>query len=211
MFEAIWKGILLGLPLVISVGPVIFTIIKLSVNYGRPAGFSFVSGVWISDIMWVILANFFLSLIQELNNEYKVPIGIVGGLFLLGMGLFNLFFKKPHVKEDQDKVKISSAKHFRMFTSGFLINTLNPAVILFWALTAPTFAGTLSGKHRFILFSTCLMINMTADVLKVTLAGKIGKKLNDKTVHKVDQVSGILLITFGIVLMLGIIYQGFKD
>ncbi|MES2430236.1 MAG: LysE family translocator [Bacteroidota bacterium] len=211
MIEALWKGILLGLPLVISVGPVIFTIIKLSVNYGKPAGFSFVSGVWASDIFWVILANLFLSLIQELNNEYKVPIGIVGGLFLLGMGFFNIFFKKVHIKEDQEKVKISSSKHLRMFSSGFLINTLNPAVIAFWALTAPTFAGTLSGKHRFILFTTCLLINMSADVLKVMLAGKLGKKLNEKTVHKVDQISGLLLIAFGIVLIFGIIYQGFKQ
>ncbi|MGG9970800.1 LysE family translocator [Ferruginibacter sp. SUN002] len=211
MFEALWKGILLGLPLVISVGPVIFTIIKLSVNYGKPAGFSFVAGVWVSDIMWVVLANLFLGLIQQFSNEYTVTIGVVGGIFLLGMGLFNLFFKKAHVKEDQDRVQISSGKYFRIFTSGFLINTLNPAVVAFWAFTAPTVAGTMSGKHRFILFSTCLLINMTADVLKVTLAGKIGKKLNDKTVHRVDQVSGFLLITFGIALIVGILYQGFKN
>ncbi len=210
MFEAIWKGVLLGLPLVISVGPVIFTIIKQSVNYGKPAGFSFVAGVWFSDIMWVILANLFLSLIQELNTEFKTPIGIAGSMLLFGMGLYNMFFKKVHLKEDQEKIKISSGKYFRLFSTGFLINTLNPAVIAFWALTAPTFAGTLSGEDRFLMFSTCLLVNMTADLMKVILAGKIGKKLNEKTVHRIDQISGLLFFIFGIVLLTGILYSGFK-
>lgn len=208
MLEAIWKGMLLGLPLVVSVGPVIFTIIKQSVNYGKPAGFSFVSGVWTSDIMWVIIANLFLGLIQELNNEYSTPIGIGGSMLLFGMGIFNLFFKKVHIKEDQEKIKISSRKYAALFSSGFFINTLNPAVIAFWALTAPAFAGTLSPHQRIIMFSTCLVINMSADVLKVTLADKIGKKLNEKTVHRVDQFSGLLLIIFGIALLFSVLFQG---
>jgi threonine/homoserine/homoserine lactone efflux protein len=210
MLEAIWKGILLGLPLIISVGPVIFTVIKQSVNHGRDAGFSFVAGVWLSDIMWVVLANGFLELIQQLSNQYKTPIGVGGSLLLLGMGLYNIFFKKVHVKEDQEKIKISSATHARLFSAGFFLNTLNPAVIAFWALTAPAFASTLTVNQRIIMFTTCLSINILADVLKVVLAGKLGKKLNDKNVLKINKFSGILLIVFGIVLFSGVLLAAYK-
>jgi threonine/homoserine/homoserine lactone efflux protein len=210
MLEAIWKGILLGLPLIISVGPVIFTIVKQSVNHGRDAGFSFVAGVWVSDIMWVILANGFLELIQQLSTQYKTPIGVGGSMLLLGMGLYNIFFKKVHVKEDQEKIKISSATHARLFSAGFFLNTLNPAVIAFWALTAPAFASTLTVNQRIIMFTTCLGLNILADILKVTLAGKLRNKLNDKNVLKINKFSGILLILFGVVLFFGIILSAHK-
>ncbi len=211
MLEATWKGILLGLPLIISVGPVIFTIIKQSVNHGRDAGFSFVAGVWLSDIMWVVLANGFLELIQQLSNQYKTPIGIGGSLLLLGMGLYNIFFKKVHVKEDQEKIKISSATHARLFSAGFFLNTLNPAVIAFWALTAPAFASTLTVNQRIVMFTVCLGLNILADILKVTLAGKLRNKLNDNNVLKINKFSGILLIIFGIVLISGVILSAYRD
>ena len=39
IIEAILKGLAMGLLLVISVGPVIFTVIKQSINNGRPGAF----------------------------------------------------------------------------------------------------------------------------------------------------------------------------
>ncbi len=47
VLEAILKGLAMGLLLVISVGPVVFTIIKQSINNGKEGGFSFVVGVWV--------------------------------------------------------------------------------------------------------------------------------------------------------------------
>lgn len=59
MLDAILKGLGLGLILALSVGPVIFTVIKQSINNGHRGGFSFVAGVWISDIFLVFLSIFF--------------------------------------------------------------------------------------------------------------------------------------------------------
>ncbi len=205
MIEAIWKGVLLAIPLIIAVGPIIFTVIKQSVSHGKAAGFSFVAGVWVSDIMWVILANGFLELIQQLSHQYRTPIGIGGSFLLLGMGFYNLFLKKAHVQEDQEKIKISSGTHARLFSAGFFLNTLNPAVLAFWALTVPTFAGGLSISQRIIMFTTCLALNITADIFKVILAGKLGKKLNDHYVTKINRLSGALLVIFGVILFTGVL------
>ena len=59
MTEAIVSGLLLGLALVFSVGPVIFTILKLRINYGISSAFYFIAGVWLSDLLWVLTANLF--------------------------------------------------------------------------------------------------------------------------------------------------------
>ena len=57
MWEAIVSGLTLGLVLAISVGPVIFTIIKQSLVNGKEGGFCFVAGVWLSDIFLVVISN----------------------------------------------------------------------------------------------------------------------------------------------------------
>ena len=75
LWEAIIAGVTLGLLLAISVGPVIFTIIKQSLTNGHTGGFSFVVGVWMSDIVLVVLSNVFSELVQGLL-EYKKAIGV---------------------------------------------------------------------------------------------------------------------------------------
>jgi len=59
MFEAVLKGITLGLLLTISVGPVVFSIIKQSLNNGHRGGIAFILGVSASDILLVLISNVF--------------------------------------------------------------------------------------------------------------------------------------------------------
>ena len=93
MIAAFIKGLAISLLLVFSVGPVIFTIIKQSINHGRRGGFSFIAGVWLSDIIWVVLSNSFSEAVKTLL-DFKIPIGIAGSMFLIGMGVYYAFIKK---------------------------------------------------------------------------------------------------------------------
>ena len=93
VLEAILKGLAMGLLLAISVGPVVFTIIKQSINNGKEGGYSFVAGVWVSDFLLVILSNAFSELVTRLM-DFKKIIGITGSFFLIAMGIFYLFLKK---------------------------------------------------------------------------------------------------------------------
>ena len=62
MFEALLKGLTLGLLLSISIGPIIFSIIKQSLNSGHRGGIAFVLGVSASDIALVLISNVFTEL-----------------------------------------------------------------------------------------------------------------------------------------------------
>ena len=200
MTDAIFSGILLGLALVFSVGPVIFTIIKLRINYGLVAAFYFISGVWLSDIIWVITANLFSELIGKLI-VYRTIIGICGGCLLIGIGTYYLFFKKYHTKEQLDnEIIITSSTHLRLFITGFLINTLNPGVIALWfAATTKSLSNTID--QRLTIFTICLSLNMFADVLKINLAGKLRKKLTDRNIRIISRISGLLFFIFGLVMI----------
>ena len=205
MTDAIISGLLLGLALVLSVGPVIFTIIKLRINYGLASAFYFIAGVWLSDIFWVVIANAFSGLFESLIY-YKKPIGIAGGIFLVSLGVYYLFFKKYHSKEELDKgVKIGNATHARLFITGFLINTLNPGVIALW-FAAATKSLSNTFDERVTIFSICLLMNMGADFLKINLAGRLRKKLTDRNITIINKISGLMFIIFGVVLMAGVIW-----
>lgn len=205
MTDAIISGLLLGLALVFSVGPVIFTIIKLRINYGLASAFYFIGGVWLSDLFWVVTANAFSGLFESLVT-YKTPIGVAGGIFLISLGVYYLFFKKYHTKEDLDKgVKIGNATHARLFITGFLINTLNPGVIALW-FAAATKSLSNTFDERVVIFSICLLLNMSADFLKINLAGRLRKKLTDRNITIINKISGLMFLIFGAVLIIGVLW-----
>lgn len=219
MIDALIKGLAISLLLIFSVGPVIFTIIKQSINHGRRGGFSFVVGVWLSDIIWVILSVSFSEAVKTLLH-FKIPIGIAGCGFLIGMGIYFAFIKKIKPRRKQEPIEIAGdeitpagkkTNYFAIFSSGFIINTLNPAVISFWVIMAASLASVYTFNHQLIIFCTCLGINMVADVGKVLGAGYLGKKLSDKNIIRINRISGALYLVFGIAILSGIIYTLMKD
>ena len=196
----------MGLILALSVGPVIFTIIKQSINNGFKGGLSFVAGVWLSDIVLVLLSNFFSGMVSYLL-EYKNTIAIVGSLFLLIMGVYYIFFKKVQLSEDNDLLKKFSTSDFtKIALSGFLINSLNPGVIIFWLINATTFAATNTLSERTIIFSICLIVNITADLIKIMMAGKIREKLTPRHIVLINKISGSILVLFGLGLLLNVFF-----
>jgi len=203
MWQAIVSGLTLGLILVISVGPVIFTIIKQSLNNGREGGFSFIAGVWLSDIVLIVISNAFSELVTNVMI-YRKMLGITGSVFLIIMGVFYVFFKKIKLQNPEGGLfRFSKTEMVKIFSSGFLINTLNPNVFLFWLGTATAFASKYSFDQRILIFSVCLVINMAADIFKVLMAGKLRKRLTLHNISLINKVSGTILIGFGLALLIG--------
>ena len=209
MFEALWKGILLGLLLSISVGPVLFSVIKQSLNNGHRGGLAFVFGVSFSDITLVAASNFFTEIFRSIS-EHKQIVGILGSIFLMAVGVYFLFFKKVTVSDEGKIIHTQKrSDYIKIFLSGYFMNTFNPAVILFWLTTSTTFI-TLSLWYRFIIFTTCLGIVLAFDIAKVMLAGRIRNKLTPHNIHLLNRVNGLILIGFGVVLIWGLIFYADK-
>ena len=87
MLEALLKGFTLGLLLSISVGPVVFSIIKQSLNNGHKGGMAFVIGVSASDVALATVSNVFTELFKTIS-KHGTQIGIVGSVFLIMMGIY---------------------------------------------------------------------------------------------------------------------------
>ena len=209
MFEALLKGLTLGLLLTISVGPVIFSIIKQSLNNGHRGGVAFILGVSVSDIALVLVSNVFTQMFGYLVR-HKSFIGIAGSLVLISMGIFFLFFKKVKVDDSGVQVlQLSKKDYVKTFLSGFFMNTLNPTVFIFWLTTSTTLI-TLSVENRIIAFVTCLAFVLSTDFLKVMMAQKIRKKLTPHNIQILSRINGLVLLGFGMVLLWGLIFYADK-
>jgi threonine/homoserine/homoserine lactone efflux protein len=202
------KGLLLGLILSISIGPVIFAIIKQSLTNGKRSGYAFVAGVSSSDLLLLFICNVFTSLFNLVLN-HKSTIALAGAGFLLLMGLYTLFFKKLKLENmgvdgvpKQIRIKDLVASYF----SGFLMNTLNPSVFLFWfawtaAINTSADDTTNPLQYKLVVFGTCLGFVLLSDLLKVFLAGKLRPRLTEKNLLWINRVSGIIILIFSAALL----------
>ena len=212
MIAPILKGLLLGLILSISIGPVIFAILKQSLTNGHKAGYVFVAGVSISDISLLFICNFFTSFFT-LALAHKAFIAMLGAGFLLVMSVYTLFFKKIVFEGGEDsKEKLMTKRDLvSTFLSGFFMNTLNPSVFLFWfAWTAAISANAEETDspliYRILVFGTCLLFVLLSDLIKVALAGKLRPKLTLQNMIIINRVSGIIILLFSAALFYGALH-----
>lgn len=110
--------------------------------------------------------------------------------------------------EGKQVLQFSTGEYARIFLSGFLMNVLNPAVFIFW-ITTSTAVINHTIQQRIVIFATCLILVLAADIAKVMLAGKIRSRLTPHNIHIINRINGLILIGFGIALIWGLlIYSG---
>jgi threonine/homoserine/homoserine lactone efflux protein len=208
MLDAVIKGSLLGFWLAISVGPIVFTVIKQSLNNGLKGGMAFILGIFASDIFLVVCCNAFTEFFTALAN-YKNQLGIAGSILLILVGTYFLFFKKAaEAKNGEQQVLLfNTGDYAKMFFAGAVVNLLNPGIIVFWFTTATAFSSH-TIRERAIIFSVALLFALGADVTKVVLADKLRRKLTPKNIHRINKINGGILIGFGLVLLWGLLVYG---
>jgi threonine/homoserine/homoserine lactone efflux protein len=209
MLAPIFKGLLLGLILSISLGPVIFAILKQSITNGRKAGYIFVAGVSTSDIGLLLIANIFTSIFL-LVLDHKAFIAMAGAGFLLLLGLYTLFFKKIKIEYDEkgEEKVFRKRDYLGIYISGFLMNTLNPSVFIFWfAWTAAIGASAAETnnpvQYKFLVFATCLVFLLLSDLIKVALASRLRPSLTEKKLIWINRISAIIILVFSAALFWG--------
>jgi threonine/homoserine/homoserine lactone efflux protein len=209
MLAPIIKGLLLGLILSISLGPVIFAILKQSITNGRRAGYIFVAGVSTSDIGLLLIANIFTSIFL-LVLDHKAFIAMAGAGFLLLLGLYTLFFKKIKIEYDEkgEEKVFRKRDYLGIYISGFLMNTLNPSVFIFWfAWTAAIGASAAETnnpvQYKFLVFATCLVFLLLSDLIKVALASRLRPSLTEKNLIWINRLSAIIILVFSAALFWG--------
>lgn len=186
------EGFLLGLGTVIFFGPVFFTIVNGTLQYGIRAGLVVTIGIVTSDLICVLLCSLAAPFVTSKSATFWLA--LVGGLVLLGMGIKYLI--KP-IKY-YDKELVMNSKHYvQFFIKGFVVNFSSPFTFAYW-LGAVAFSNTnYSTTTGVVLFVVAALAGIfLIDILKVILAKYLKKLVTPKTLRVISLICGIVLIGF---------------
>ena len=193
--------------LAFSFGPAFFSLINAGIKHGYKYGSLLATGIILSDLFLCIGICFLIhfgstNLIQDEKNQRFA--GILAGIVLIVFGAF--YFKKPASKTD-DSIEVKAPAPSVLLLKGFLLNLFNPTVWLLWLGNVTAIGKTLEYSliKMIIYFSVVLGLVLLIELSKVYLAGKIKQFLTEKIMHRVNVITGILLIVFGV----GLIYSHF--
>jgi threonine/homoserine/homoserine lactone efflux protein len=207
MFHIFVEGFLWGLIISFSFGPAFFTIIQTGIDRGFKPAIYMALGILTCDFFLILLCFLGLSNIYE-SEKNKLYIGFIGGIVLIIYGTYT-FLKKPDIlKRRSPKYKTPDKiqKHIKYVAKGFFLNIANPFVVLIW-LTAMIGVKAQSEPGKLLnycvfFFSGALMTIFGIDVLKSFVGNKIKKYLRPRIQLRINHITGILLVIFGIILMI---------
>lgn len=204
MTDLILKAIITGFILSIMVGPVFFVLLETSIRKGIRAAIAFDIGVFLSDIIYILIAFVFFSEVKHLaEGEGQNLAKILGGALFIAYGVYNFFKKPKSIKVGGDGKPVHDLKDYALLSlKGFLLNFANPMVIFYWFSVL-----TLSDKGQDIDSSTYTFIVIllgtffSIDLLKIVGAKQLRPLITGKLLTALNQLIGIVFVVFGLVLI----------
>ena len=190
--------------LTFSFGPAFFALINAGIREGFKEGALLAFGIVLSDLILSILISFLLIKGAEsyLSSEAtQKNSALIGGIILILFGI-SYFIKKAPKKQVLIENKKGKSIYF-LVVKGFLLNLFNPAVWFLWLANATAIGITFEYSFFKMLsfFLVVLSITFAVELSKVFLAGKIKHLLTDKMMQRVNIITGIALIIFGVYLI----------
>lgn len=197
MTTLFFKGLIIGLAIAAPVGPIGILCIQRSLHDGFKIGLMTGIGAALADGCYGLIAGFGLTAISSFLISYQFWIRLIGGLFLLYLGI-KLFLTTP---------KDQSANHFdrsswHAFGTSFLLTITNPATILsFVAVFAGLGLGTTSTDYAHAI---TLVLGITLGsalwwlFLSSTVVFILHHRLNLTMMQWINRCSGIIIFLFGI-------------
>jgi threonine/homoserine/homoserine lactone efflux protein len=215
LLDLILKGIVTGFILSIMIGPVFFILLETSIRKGIRAGLAFNFGVFLSDVLYILIAYIFFAQVSELaNGANKGNAKIIGGILFLVYGVLQ-FLKKTQNMEVQgvnSKMETSWSEYAKLSLKGFVLNFANPLVIFYWfsvltlgdTRTSQTDPGS---KYGLLIYVTIILVTFfSIDVLKIVGAKQLRPLVTNRLLKALNQLIGIVFVSFGVILLIQGIY-----
>ncbi|HET8859563.1 LysE family translocator [Marivirga sp.] len=197
MISVITNGVLFGLLLAVMLGPVFFALIQNSIIKGFKAGIYMASGIAVADTAYIFLMYFSVRLFRN-NDTVSLLLGAVGGLIIFITGIISL--RKKAEKLEEHQVKTQKYNFFKQFAKGFLLNGINPFVLLYWlgVMTLVTKSYEYNHNEVVVFFSSIIGTLLITDFSKVALSHKLRAWVTAKRINIMNKIVGVALILFSL-------------
>lgn len=201
---AFLEGFVVGLGMILFIGPVFFYLLKSSLQFGYKAGLAAAFGIFISDVVCILIC-FYGAISIFKSPDYQFGLAVIGGIILCLLGI--KYMLKPSVSFEQTAVKLKAYNLTSFFMKGFLVNLINPFVFLVW-IGIIGYGQNEYGVNinLFSFLGAATLGILITDSLKVIMAQKIKPFIKPKILSWTYKVIGILLIGFGIRMIIIFLY-----
>jgi len=194
--EELYKGLLFGLLLSFLLGPVFFALLQTSIEKGFKAGVFMAIGVSLSDSLYMFITYTSVSFLSD-NDQIKFFLGLFGSMIMVGFGLFT--FLKPVPKRGLRQPHFESTNFFRKILKGFILNSINPFLLIFWLGVAGMITIELHYRfdQAFLFYVGVISMVLSADITKSFLAHRLRDLITPRLMKVLNRSVGIALILFG--------------
>lgn len=186
------KGLLFGFLLAATVGPMWVLCFRRTLAQGALAGFASGMGIAVADGLYGAVAAFGLTAISGFLLEHGFWLGLVGGVFLVYLGVKTLLAKPGLNGATEEKLS-----HSKVFLSTLGLTLANPPTILAFAaifaglgLVTSDYAGAGLVVLGVFLGSAGWWIVLAAG------AGWLRNRIGPKLVRAINVVSGLSILGF---------------
>lgn len=200
------RGLLLGFSVAAVVGPIGLLCISRTLQKGFRYGFVTGLGAATADGVYGGIAAFGLTVISTFLVSQQTWIRLVGGLFLLYLGIRTMLTQPA-----QQAAQAENSSFLGAYISTLLLTLTNPLTILsFAAIFAGLGVGVSSGGG---LAAALVVVGVFcgSGVWWLLLSGGVGllrEKMTRRWLTWINRGAGLALATFGVIAIISLVHVG---
>jgi len=179
----------------------VLSVVSRALSSGFSHAFCMSMGMVLGDIVFLVLTIFGLSMIAKTFYDIFVLIKILGGIYLIYLGIKIYLSKTSHFKSTTKK----SSSYTEDFFAGLFITLSNPKVIAFYVGFLPTFIDMSKLTHKDTFFVVFLVLFTLTLILTSYsyFASKAKESMKRaKTQNILNKIAGSVMIFVGGLLIL---------
>ena len=196
------RGLIIGLSIAAPVGPIGVLCIQRTLNKGQLYGLLSGLGAATADGSYGFIAGFGLTLISNFLVSQQLWIHLVGGVFLLYLGIRTLLSKPA-----ERAATVKGENLLAAYSSTLLLTLTNPLTILSFVAI---FAGVgVGGANRSYASAAMLVFGVFLGsalwwVILSCGVSIVRTKFTTRALRWVNRISGAIIITFGVLALLSL-------
>lgn len=198
-FSFFLRGLLIGFSIAAPVGPIGVLCIRRTLAEGRAYGFVSGLGAATADATYGFVAGFGLTFVSSFLVSQGVWLRVIGGLFLLYLGVRTFVSRPASDAATSDKGRIGLVG---AFLSTLALTLTNPATILSFVIVFAGLGLASSGGDYLTALILVLGVFIGSAIWWLVLSGGVSLlrgRFSTRGLWWVNRISGILIVGFGVV------------
>lgn len=197
MSALFYTGLKIGFIVAAPVGPIALLIMRRTLNEGRLAGILSGLGAATADLLCGLVAALGVSAVTTLIDTHRGALQLIGGIFMVVLGVNTFRAKDPAAA----KRPLHERNLFLAYLFTLLLTLSNPLTLLglIGILAAFNIGGPDQTHLETVVLSSGIFIGSALWwVFLCNIAGWLGHKLGNHTLHVLNMAAGALILGFGL-------------